>query len=568
MSVLSNGARVRAHSRRQSLRPVLALLGPLWRYLPVAIGCGILGEALVVASAAVAAYLVGLAITGTAADELTPYLLSIVALVPLFAALPAAQEYYAHKMSFLSHDDIRRKLFDAFERLAPAYFVRRRSGDVAAAATADVELIELYTSHYLPQQVLVSVIPTLALIGMLLIHPLLALVLAPFPLLIVTVPAWLRARGRAQGAEIVARSGELSADLVDAVQGMREIVAFGAQDFELARMQANGDELGRVRVADGRRGGLEKAVSEGLVGIGLLAVVGSAAYLVHRGWLEPEHYPPVIILAAAAFVPVTKLVGLGRELNQVTAAAGRITAILDEPPSVVDRHGVTPASDIRPEVSFERVSFRYAPELPDALSDVSFRVECGETVALVGASGAGKSTCANLLQRLWDPTAGRITIGGHDLRDLPQQQLRDIVAYVPQDVYLFNASVRDNVRLGRDDVDDDDLRRAAETALAREFIDALPQGWDTTLGERGARLSGGQRQRIAVARAILADAPILVMDEAVSNLDAESEIAMRRAIARARRGRTLLIVAHRPSTIRSADRVVTLAGGRIVADRQ
>jgi ABC-type multidrug transport system fused ATPase/permease subunit len=547
---------------------VLALLGPLWRYLPVAIGCGILGEALVVASGALAAYLVGLAITGATADELVAYLLSLVALVPLFAALPAAQDYYAHKMAFLCHDDIRRKLFDAFERLAPAYFVRRRSGDVAAAATADVELIELYTSHYLPQRVLVSVIPTLAVIGMLFIHPLLALVLAPFPLLIVTVPSWLRARSLAQGTEIVARSGELSADLVDAVQGMREVVAFGAQDFELARIEANAVKLGRARVADGRRGGLEKAVSEGLVSVGLLAVVGSAACLVHRGWLEPAHYPPVIILAAAAFVPVTQLVGVGRELNQVAAAADRITAILDEPPTVEDRPGAAPVPGVRPEVSFEHVSFRYAPELPDALSDVSFRVSCGETVALVGASGAGKSTCANLLLRLWDPTSGRITIGGHDLRDLPQEQLRDIIAYVPQDTYLFNASVRDNLRLGREDVSDDDLRHAADVALASEFVDALPQGWDTTLGERGARLSGGQRQRIAVARAILADAPILVMDEAVSNLDAESEIAMRRAIALTRRGRTLLIVAHRPSTIRSADRVITLAGGQIVADQQ
>lgn len=567
MSVSSAGARIEARSRRESLRPVLALLGPLRRYLPVAIGCGITGEALAVAGGALAAYVVGLAITGAAADEIVPYLVALAAVVPLLAALPAAQDYYAHKMSFLSHDDIRHRLFDAFERLAPAYFVHRRSGDVAAAATADVELIELYTSHYLPQRVLVSVIPTLAVIGMLLIHPLLALVLAPFPVLIVTVPAWLRARSNAQGTAIVNRSGELSADLVDAVQGMREIVAFAAQDFELARIDANADKLGRVRVANGRRAGLEKAVSEGLVSVGLLAVVGSAAYLVHRGWLEPAHYPPVIILAAAAFVPVTKLVGVGRELNQVAAAADRITAILDEPPTVIDHPGATRAPAVRPDVSFERVSFSYAPGLPNALTDVSFRVERGETVALVGASGAGKSTCANLLQRLWDPTEGRITIGGHDLRDLPQQQLHELIAYVPQDVYLFNASVRDNVRLGRDDVSDEDLQRAADIALASEFIDALPQGWATSLGERGARLSGGQRQRVAVTRAILADAPILVMDEAVSNLDAESEVAMRRAIARARQGRTMLIVAHRPSTIRSADRVITLADGHVVADQ-
>lgn len=546
---------------------MLALLGPLRRYLPIAIGCGILGEALVVASGALAAYLVGRAITGATTSELTPYLIALAAVVPLFALLPAAESYYAHKMSFLSHDDIRRRLFDAFDRLAPAYFIRRRSGDVASAATSDVELIELYTSHYLPQRVLVSVIPTLAVIGLLFIHPLLALVLAPFPVLIVTVPTWLRARASAQGTEIVERNGALSADLVDAVQGMREVVAFGAEDFELRRIEANAAKLGEVRVTDGRRSGLEKAVSEGLVSVGLLAVVGSAAYLVHRGWLEPAQYPPVIILAAAAFVPVAKLVGVGRELNQVAAAADRIIAILEEPATVVDRPGAVAAEAVQPEVSFEHVHFRYAPELQEALSNVSFRVEVGETVALVGASGAGKSTCANLLQRLWDPTAGCIRIGGHDVRNIPQDQLHQLIAYVPQDVYLFNASVRDNILLGRDDVSDTDIRHAADIALASEFIEALPEGWETLLGERGARLSGGQRQRIAVARAVLADAPILVMDEAVSNLDAESEVAMRQAIGRARQGRTMLIVAHRPSTIRSADRVVTLADGRVVANQ-
>jgi len=194
---------------------------------------------------------------------------------------------------------------------------------------------------------------------------------------------------------------------------------------------------------------------------------------------------------------------------------------------------------------------------------VNLTVSPGETVALVGSSGAGKSTCTYLLLRLWDSAEGSVRIGGHDLREFPQEYLRDMIAYVPQDVYLFNMSVKDNIRIGKSDATDIEIREAARRAFALDFIEALPDKWDTVLGERGATLSGGQRQRIAIARAFLKNAPILVMDEAVSSLDTESEVNVRRAIKEISAGRTTLIVAHRPSTIRSADRVIMLANGKV-----
>ena len=195
---------------------------------------------------------------------------------------------------------------------------------------------------------------------------------------------------------------------------------------------------------------------------------------------------------------------------------------------------------------------------------MSFGIEPGETVALVGHSGAGKSTCANLLLRLWDVQAGSVTVGGIDVRDLLQRDLRSLISVVPQDVYLFHASVADNLRLGNPDATDDEVRRAARLAQAMSFIELLPDGFDTVLGERGASISGGQRQRLAIARALLRDAPILVMDEAVANLDAESEASLREAMAEVARDRTTLLIAHRPSTIRTADRVVVLDRGRVV----
>jgi ATP-binding cassette subfamily C protein CydC len=255
---------------------------------------------------------------------------------------------------------------------------------------------------------------------------------------------------------------------------------------------------------------------------------------------------------------------VAKELGVVAAAGERIFTLLEARPAVSDRPGARAPGRVEPHVRFDRVTFRYGSGLPDAVRDVSFEIQPGETVALVGHSGAGKSTCAHLLLRFWDVAAGAITIGGHDLRDLPQRALRELLSLVPQDVYLFNQSIADNVRMARPDAGDAEVELAARAALAHEFITAeLPDGYDTVVGERGARLSGGQRQRVAIARALLKNAPVLVMDEAVSNLDAESERALEVAMARARSGRTTLVIAHRLSTILAADRVVVLADGRV-----
>jgi len=551
-------------SPRESLRPVIRLLGRQRKLVPWVVGFGLASEGLLVVAAALAAALVGAALTGATTAALIPGVVALAVAVPMVVAFQTLESYYAHKMSFWSHDTIRRSLFDAFDRLAPAYFLRRRSGDVAAAATTDVELLELYTSHHLPTRVVATIVPVLAALGLAVLHPALLVTVAPFLVALATLPGWLRARAVAQGQEILDRSAALSADLVDAAQGLREIVAFGAEDVALRRIDTNGRALGRVRIAHGRRGGFEKAVSDALVSLGLLAVVGVAAWLVSTGSLPPSVYPPAVVLAAAAFVPLAKITGVGRELNRVAAAADRITELLDEPAPVTDAADAARAVSVTPRIRFDRVSFRYAADLPDALRHVSFTVEPGETVALVGHSGAGKSTCANLLLRLWDPTAGGISIGGHDLRALPLTQIPELVAYVPQDVYLFNGDVLDNIRVGRHDATEAEIERAAHAAQASEFIEALPRGYRTQLGERGARLSGGQRQRLAIARAILSPAPILVMDEAVSNLDTESELALHRAITDLGGRRTIMIIAHRPSTIRTADRIVVLSDGEVV----
>jgi ABC-type multidrug transport system fused ATPase/permease subunit len=298
---------------------------------------------------------------------------------------------------------------------------------------------------------------------------------------------------------------------------------------------------------------------------GAAVALGLGAVLAAQGQLSVGTLLIVLLLGAEVFRPVYDLGRLYHEgLNGISAAEG-IFALLADRPEVADPAGAAPARPAGSALRFEGVTFGYDDGSRPALRDFSLEVAPGETLALVGASGAGKTTVVNLLLRHFDPQAGRIAVGGVDLRALPLDRLRACFATVSQDTYLFYGTVRDNLRLARPDADDAALEAAARAARAHDFISRLPAGYDTLVGERGVKLSGGQRQRIAIARALLKDAPLLILDEATSNLDSENEQLIRAAIARLMRGRTTLLIAHRLSSIVSADRVVMLDEGAVVA---
>jgi ATP-binding cassette subfamily C protein CydC len=546
------------------LFPLIRLLGPERRWIAAAVLSGIAQQLVLLATAGVTAWLVGSAVTGASVAQLRPGFVLLGLLVAPVALLPWLESFLAHVAGFRVLADIRGRVFAAFERLAPAHLGGRRSGELGATAIADVELLERFFAHTLSPLIVATVVPLGALGALVRLHAALAAALAPVLLLLVVVPGALRRHASRHGDALRARLGVLGAEAVDLLHGLRELLAFGARSAWLARLGDHDAALLAAKAAHSRRAGLEHAASDALTSLGVLATLLVGATLVQRGDLSPALLPVAVLLAATSLLPVASVLEVVRDLNLAAAAAARVSALLAAPSPLVERALAEPLAPILPAVCFDDAGFRYAPGLPRAVDGVSFAVEPGETVAIVGHSGAGKSTLASLLLRLRDVEHGAVRIGGHDVRDLPLRTLRQLVGAVPQDVYLFDTTIRENLRMGAPGASASDVERAARAALAHDFINELPGGYDARVGELGARLSGGQRQRIAIARALLRDTPVLVLDEAVSSLDAQSEEELTAAIAEARRGRTFLVIAHRLSTILSADRLVVIERGRLV----
>ena len=543
---------------------LLRILRPYYWLMGITVLMGILNQGLMIASAGIGAFMVGRVAMGATAEALYVSAFVLGGVVAGRAVAAWAEMWLAHDLAYRILAELRIWLYQALDRLAPGYLLDRRSGDLASAAMADVDTIEWFYAHTVGTFIVAVVVPLGALLALAAMHWLLPLALLPATLAVATVPFWLRKRAAAQGRRLRETLGSLNAEVVDGVQGLREVVAFGQGQRFLGGLLQSSRGLVSAQVAHGRRAGGEHAVTAALITLGMVSIVVAAAYLVSSGSVSPELYPVAIILAIFIFGPVTNITGVAESLGVVFAAADRVFAVLNAPAPVRDTAAPSPPGPVEPRIEFRAVSFHYAPDLPPALDTASFTVEPGESVALVGHSGAGKSTCIHLLMRFWDVTDGAITVGGHDVRAFRQSALRELIAWVPQDIYLFNMSIRENIRLARPDAPDAEVEEAARVALAHDFIVRMPQGYETNAGERGVQMSGGQRQRIAIARAVLKEAPILVMDEAVSNLDVENERLLREAIARVRAGRTSLLIAHRLSTIRSADRIIVLEKGRAV----
>ena len=490
------------------------------------------------------------------------YAIALALLAPLSGALHWLESWLAHDVAFRLLAVMRIDAFRKLEALAPAYLTRRRTGDLMALATHDIELVEYFFAHTVAPAFVAILVPAAVIAVLAFESPWLAATLLPFLLAVGLSPFLMRKRVDRLGSQAREAAGELGAFAVDSVQGLGEIVAFQQETRRGNRL----DELSQrhidLRLPFFRELTLQHAILEVLTGLGGLAVVVCGALLSQQGRIDSGLLPLLTILAMAAFLPVSEIAQIGRQLADTLGATRRVYALANEPIPVRDGKGVLPRAGAA-SLALENVTFSYPGQNRAALSEASFVIPAGKTVALVGTSGAGKTTTAQLLMRFWDPDSGRIVLNGHDLRDYKLDALRRMIALVAQDTYLFNDTLRANILIARPYASEPELQAAVEHASLGPLVATLPRGLDSPVGERGTSLSGGQRQRVAIARAFLKDAPILILDEATSHLDAVNEQAVRRSLDLLQSDRTTVVIAHRLSTVRDADLIVVLDQGRV-----
>jgi ATP-binding cassette subfamily C protein CydCD len=492
-------------------------------------------------------------------------LVALAIVAPLAGLLHWVESWLAHDMAYRLLTEMRLDLFRKLDLLAPAYLAQRRTGDLVGVATQDVELIEDFFAHIVTPAFVAVLVPAGVLATLGAFGWPLAVALLPFLAWAALTPVLARARIDRLGARAREAAAELNAHAVDSVQGLGEIAAFQQARRRGEELAARAREYVKARLPFLEDLARQTVLQEVATGLGGLAVVGVGAALSANGQLDAGLLPLLTLLAMSAFVPVWEIAQVGRQLADTLAATRRVHAVHGEPVPVTDGPGV-PAADAATDVALEmsRVTFTYPGRRRPALREVSFSVPAGSTVALVGRSGAGKTTIANLFLRFWDPAAGVVRLNGNDLGSYRLDDLRRRIALVAQDTYLFNDTLGGNILLARPGSTGEEVWAAVEKAALAEFVRSLPAGLETVVGERGVQLSGGQRQRVAIARAFLKDAPILILDEATSHLDAVNELAVREALDVLARGRTTLVIAHRLSTVRDADQIVVLDEGRVV----
>ncbi|ALA58822.1 ABC transporter ATP-binding protein [Nitrospira moscoviensis] len=462
--------------------------------------------------------------------------------------------------------DLRSHLFAALQRLSITYFENRSTGEIMSRVTNDTEHVERIFIDGLEGALTASLTLTGITIMLFSLNwRLAALALLPIPLLMLSA-GWFTRTVHGYYQVIRRKSAELSGYLQDALSGIRETMGFGRQAAEQKRF----DRLSREYSESNLRAMyLWSLYSPGMMFLGSLGTVLILWYgagEVANGRLTLGELVLFLSYLGLFYVPINQIHSVNHMLQHALAASERVFEVLDAVPEVADRPGaVAPIQKVQGAVVFDSVQFHYRPDVP-VIKGFTIAVTPGERVALVGPSGAGKSTLLKLLMRFYDVTEGAILIDGTDIRDVPLAYLRKQIGYVQQEPFLFNGTVRDNLLYGDGTATQARIEAAARAARAHEFIAALPEGYDTWIGERGVKLSVGQKQRVSIARVLLKDPPIVVFDEATSNIDTETEVQIREALHELTKGRTTFIIAHRLSTLQDVDRILVLDGGRLVEE--
>ena len=495
-----------------------------------------------------------------------PELLSIsIALFGIYLVRGATRYgygWFSHQTAYNVLHDLMVRVYTHLQRLPHRFFSDQRTGSLIARSINDIESIEDFVAHGIPETALAAIIPVSMMVVLFTLNPELALVtLVPIPIAAFLVYRFVSGV-RAMWRNARDRLSDLIALVQDNLSGIPVIKSFVQENRRAALVTARSASYRDSLLTANNVSLLPAGIIEAAGGLGIVLVIWSGGQMAFQNQISVADFFVFIVYLGHIYQPFLQLATINDVLQKAAASTSRVFELLAIEPEIVDKPDAEAPERIDWRISFKEVEFSYDPGVP-IIKGISLDVEPGQVVALVGPTGAGKTTISNLIPRFYDVQTGSIRIGGHDVRDLKTDFLRENIASVLQDVFLFHGSVRDNILFGRPDATEGEMIEAARTANAEEFICHLPGGYDAMIGERGVRLSGGQKQRLSIARAVLKDAPILILDEATSSVDAETESLIQEAIQNLTHNRTTVVIAHRLSTIRKADRIIVLDDGRI-----
>lgn len=511
------------------------------------------------------------------ADQIIGALGWILALfIALYAVRTGCQYFitcWGHIMGARMEADMRRDLFAQYQRLSFDYYDRHNTGAMMSKIVTDLfDISEL--AHHGPENLFICILKIAGSFALLfMINVPLTLIMLAVTAIMAAYALWRNYRKRVIFKENRARMAGINAAVQDSLGGIRVVKSFAGERGEERKFARANDAFLKTKERSYRFMGSFHAVNSLFMGALYTVTVVGGGYFVACGSLQVTDLAIYALYIGIFISPVEQLINFTETLQKGYAGFRRFMEVLVEAPSVADAPGALPLSELeadrsgesakRGEISYENVFFSYDGDV-DVLNGLNLHVSAGETLALVGPSGGGKTTTCSLLPRFYDPTSGVVKIDGADVRDVTLESLRNAIGIVQQDVYLFGGTIRENIAYGKADASDEEIVEAAKRASIHDFICTLPEGYDTVVGERGARLSGGQKQRVAIARVFLRNPRILILDEATSALDNESEREIQRSLEELSRGRTTLIIAHRLSTIRTASRIAVVEGGRVV----
>jgi len=471
--------------------------------------------------------------------------------------------YCSHRAAWRLVLELRIKAYNAIQSFSMDYFHNKQTGELLSRVMNDVATFELIYAHITPD--IITNFVTLAGVTIILfsINPRLALITC-IPVPFILVSGWFFShKVRPNFRKTQQSQGELSAQLQDNLSGIQEIQAFGRQHSASEKVLNKGEDFTRNMLRALKLSAVFHPSVEFITSIGSVIVVGFGGFLALKNQLSVSDIVAFLLYLALFYAPITGLAQLLESAQQALAGAERVIEILDAPQSITDSPGAQPIEKAEGRIAFDHVSFSYIEGVP-VLDDVSFEIKPGQMAALVGATGVGKTTLSQLIARFYDPVSGKINLDGRDLRGITLESLRRNISIVLQDTFLFNGTIEENIAFARPDATFEEIEAAARTARIHDDILAMPDGYQTQVGERGVRLSGGQKQRIAIARAVLCQAPVLILDEATASVDVRTEAKIQQAINEIAGTRTIVTIAHRLSTVRNADVIFVFEKGRII----